>query len=231
MDQIVDEARAPGGRRASYSSPLILERRRRILEQTRKLIAEQGLAGFSMDELCKRAGVAKRTLYNAFQNREHLIAVAIQDYFEGFANRIQVGVPEGTLGHLIERIALVVNRSKQIVNYNRALMAVYHSPDVNPEIWATIHAIGTETFRPYIEALAKKRQLQPWIDSEQLIEDLTRYRFAAGNDWCNGRIPMDEYLGRLLTGMLSMLAGATRGAARKEIEAILEADVATLGGG
>lgn len=183
-----------------------------------------------MDELCKRAGVAKRTLYNAFQNREHLIAVAIQDYFEGFANRIQVGIPEGTLTHLLERITLVVNRSKQIVNYNRALMAVYHSPDVNPEIWATIHSIGTDTFRPYIEALAKKRQLQPWIDPEQLIEDLTRFRYAAGNDWCNGRIPMDEYLGRLLTGLLSILVGATRGTTRRDIEAILETGVDTLAG-
>ena len=229
MNQVVAVKSAPGGRRANYSSPVILERRRRILEETRRVIAEQGLAGFSMDELCKRAGVAKRTLYNAFQNREHLIAVAIQDYFEGFANRIQVGERGGTLKHLLDRVTLVVNRSKQIVNYNRALMAVYHSPDVNPEIWTTIHQIGTETFRPYIESLAADRQLQRWIDPAQLIEDLTRYRFAAGNDWCNGRIPVDDYLALLLRGMLSMLVGATRGATRRELEAILSNGVEKLG--
>ena len=45
-----------------YSSPAIHARRRRILEETRKLIAERGLIGFSMDEICKRADVSKRTL-------------------------------------------------------------------------------------------------------------------------------------------------------------------------
>jgi len=42
----------------TYSSPAILARRRRILEETRRLIAEQGLVNFNMNELCKRAGVA-----------------------------------------------------------------------------------------------------------------------------------------------------------------------------
>src|SRR5438094_204527 len=72
----------------TYSSPAIRARRRRILEETRRMIAEDGLLNFNMNELCKRAGVAKRTLYNAFQTREQLIAIAIAEYFQEYVDRI-----------------------------------------------------------------------------------------------------------------------------------------------
>ena len=66
----------------TYASPAIRARRRRIQDETRKMIAERGVAGFSMDDLSKRAKVAKRTLYNAFQTKERIIAVAIKESFE-----------------------------------------------------------------------------------------------------------------------------------------------------
>lgn len=205
-------------RPTSYASPSILARRRRILDETRKLITEQGLTGFSMEDLCARAGVAKRTLYNAFRNKEHLIAVAIHEYFGEFASRLRITSPPGTLDHMIERIETTTRRNLQLPNYNRALMAIYHSPEVSPDIWETIHEIATASHRPYVEALRDKKQLQPWIDAPTLVDDLTRYRYATGNDWCNGRIASEDFQKRLLTGVLGMLLGSTRGVARREIE-------------
>ena len=55
-----------------YSSPSIHERRRRILREARRLLAESGLEKFSIRTLCKRADVAQRTLYNAFHNRDRI---------------------------------------------------------------------------------------------------------------------------------------------------------------
>ena len=73
-----EEYKESGDRPQTYSSPAIMERRRRILEETRKIIAEKGIAALSMNEIGQRAGVAKRTLYNAFQTRERMIASAIK---------------------------------------------------------------------------------------------------------------------------------------------------------
>src|SRR4051812_15171756 len=69
-------------RSAVYSSPSIIARRNRILDVTRKMIGKQRIASISMNEVAKRAGVAKRTLYNSFQSKEHLIALAIHKYFD-----------------------------------------------------------------------------------------------------------------------------------------------------
>ena len=69
-------------RPANYQSPAIRERRRRILNEARLMISEKGINDFSMDELGVRAGVAKRTLYNAFNSKELIISTAIQQYFD-----------------------------------------------------------------------------------------------------------------------------------------------------
>ena len=202
----------------TYSSPAILERRRRILEETRTLIAEQGIGNFSMNDLCRRAGVAKRTLYNAFQTRERLIAVAIQEYFQDYLSRIHYESEEGTLQRSLERIIAVGRRNRKLRNYIRAIMAVYFSPDVIPDIWEAMNSIAVASNLEWIRNLQKRRQLQPWVDPQALANDIVRYEYATIYDWARGLFDDDVLIPRLLTSYLTFMLGATRGAARAEIE-------------
>ena len=219
--------RETGEKPLTYSSPAILERRRRILEETRTLIAEQGIGNFSMNDLCHRAGVAKRTLYNAFQTRERLIATAIQEYFLEYLSRIHYHGELGTLQRTIERIAAVGRRNRKLRNYIRAIMAVYFSPDVIPDIWEAMNSTAVESNLEWIRNLQKRRQLQPWADPEALANDIVRYEYATIYDWARGLIDDEVLIPRLLTSYLTFMLGATRGAARSEIEEKLR----ELGGG
>jgi len=205
-----------------YSSPAIRARRRRILDETRKLIAERGLSGFSMDEICRRADVAKRTLYNAFQTRERMIAIAIHEYFSRYISKLPYTAPPGTLQSSIERIVFVIQRNRQIRNYIAAILAIYFSPDVDDTIWQTMHSMVVEPNLQWIRALKAKRQLQPWVNPEHLADDVVRIEHAIIHDWCRGRIEDDEIVLHLLFGHLTCMVGATRGAARREIEAKLQ---------
>lgn len=225
--KLPDKPPAPNGDRSLiYSSPAIRDRRRRILEETRNLIAEHGIGDFSMHELCKRAGVAKRTLYNAFQTRERLIAVAIHEYFTDYLARITYHSEVGTLQHNVERIIAVTRRNRKIRNYIRAILAIYFSPEVNPDIWETMHRMGTGPNLEWIRRLHSRRQLQPWIDPEKLADDLVRYEYATMNDWARGQFSDDEIVPRLLLSYLTFMAGATRGTARTEILAMIDTVVA-----
>ncbi len=201
-----------------YSSPAIYARRQRILDETRKLIAERGLAGFSMDEICRRADVAKRTLYNAFQTKERMIAIAIHEYFDRYISKIPYTAPPGTLQGTIERLVFVIQRNRQIRNYITAIMSVYFSPDADRSIWQTMHSMAVESNLQWVQALAGRRQLQPWIDPQRLTDDVVRIEYAIIYDWCRGRIADEDVALHLLTGHLTCMVGATRGAARKQIE-------------
>lgn len=212
----------------TYASPAIIERRRRILEETRQVIAENGIAALNMNDIGRRAGVAKRTLYNAFQTRERMIAAAIQEYFEEYVSRITFAQPSGTLLHNLERMISVVQRNRRIPNYIRAIMSLYFSPEVDEDIWLAMHSMATRQNRAWIENLAAGKQLQPWVEVDTLVDDLVRLEYAMINDWARGRIGDDAILVRLITSYLTLILGAVRGGARKEVEAMLK-DIAERG--
>jgi TetR/AcrR family transcriptional regulator, cholesterol catabolism regulator len=208
-------------RAAGYASPSIVARRHRILDVTRRMIGQVGIANLSMDDVAEQANVAKRTLYNAFQSKEHLVALAISKYFEDYASKIDYSTQVATLEWMIERLVIVARRNLSIRNYTRALMNIYHSSDVDPEIRQAIHDIAAKSHEPWILELDRKRQLQPWIDAEDLIANLVRYRYAAAHAWAEGLIPEDQLVIELLRGFLTFMAGATTGVARRQIVEVL----------
>jgi len=212
----------------TYNSPAIIERRRRILEETRIMISEQGIAAISMNEICKRAGVAKRTLYNAFQTRERMIATAINEYFDDYVAQIAFDSPTGTMMHNLERMISVVQRNRKIRNYIRAILSLYFSPDVDEDIWASMHSPALSHNMEWIRALEARRQLQPWVDCEILVNELVRFEYATIYDWAQGRIADDEIVIRLVSSYLTFVLGAVSGGARKEIERLLK-DIADRG--
>lgn len=108
-----------GGKRKATN---LYERRKRILEETRRIIAEQGIGAFSMNDFGQRAGVAECTLYNAFQTRERVVVAAIQEYFDEYVSRISYQYPVGTMLHSLDRMISVVQRNQKIRNYIRAIL-------------------------------------------------------------------------------------------------------------
>lgn len=205
-------------RRPTYSSPLIKARRHRILVEVQRLIGEVGVANLSMDEVATCADVAKRTLYNAFQSREGMVAAAIHQYFEDFSSNAVYSTPPETLDRMIERLLKSGQNSLKARNYTRALMAVYHGQDVNPAIRNAIYEISIETHDAWIRKAATNRQLQPWADPDELSRALVTLRFGLVNTWTLGLIEDQPFLTSLVSGSLTLLAGAARGATRKDIE-------------
>ena len=69
--------------------------------------------------------------------------------------------------------------------------------------------------------MERKRQLQPWIDAEDLLTMLVRYRYATAHAWAEGLIPDDQLVTEVIRGFLTFAAGAVTGAARKQIIEVL----------
>ncbi|SCW47492.1 hypothetical protein SAMN02927924_00780 [Sphingobium faniae] len=116
----------------------------------------------------------------------------------------------------------VVQRNRKIRNYIRAIMSLYFSSDVDYDIWSAMHSPAMHHNREWIGALEAKKHLQPWVKVDSLVEDIVRFEYATINDWAQGRIPDDEIIVRLVSGYLSCMLGALRGAARKEVDALIK---------
>src|SRR5271154_2357012 len=59
------------------------ESKKRLVEESVRLIDEQGLGGLSFREMARRAGVSHQTPYHHFVNREGILAAIA---LEGFTN-------------------------------------------------------------------------------------------------------------------------------------------------
>lgn len=213
---------AMSGKSVGYASVSMQDRRRRILDAARRMVAERGMDGFSMRELGARANVAPRTLYNAFQSRDHLLAEAIREYFQDFVARHAYEEEAGTLKGTLERMDVVHRRNLEIKNYTRTIMALYFSINVDTKLWDTIHEILAEHQRLWLQRLSNDGMLRPGVDVDKAANRLTNLEYATMFQWCQDRIPDADFISSLKVTVLTYVAGVTQGEAMAEIQSALD---------
>lgn len=208
-----------------YSSPAMLERRKRILAAARALVSEKGIEGWSLAELGKQAGVAKQTLYYAFGSKEEVVAAAILDYFEEYEAAIPYRAAPGSIDRLIERIVGIGRRNLTIRNYVAALIGIYFGR--SPDLWQAMFDVASRPHLSAVRALAARGQLQPWTRPEAVADMMVGQTILVANAWVQGRIPDAAMIDRTAVAVLTELAGSVHADARKEIDATIARITAT----
>jgi AcrR family transcriptional regulator len=182
-----------GGRPLVYKSDLIFERRRRVLRETRKMIAERGVADFSVRELCARSEIAQKTLYNAFGNKENVIALAVREYLAEFNQRSHFRFDSSTLEGVLEMLIKIQSRNIQMRPYTMALMSVYYSTTADGTIRNILRSLGEDIYRDFLNHLSESGQLRPQITTKSIMYACLTQMNAILFDWCIGEIA-DEHL-------------------------------------
>ena len=211
-----------GGRSLIYKSDNIYERRQRILRETRKMIAEGGLEAVSIRDLCERAGIAQKTLYNAFGSKENVIALAIRQYLVDFAQRVVMKFENTTLEGVLERMIKTHSRNLQIRPYTSAIMGVYNSPTADRAIRNVIRSMAEEAARPLANAIAAAEGFLPGVSPASFIYLHTTAVYAILVDWCLGDVPDEELVDRICECFLLMVVGCTKGQTHDEAQNWLE---------
>lgn len=206
-------------RQPVYSSASIEERRRRILTETRHMIAAVGIDGFSIRTLCRNADVAQRTLYNAFHSKDRLIALAIREAYEDVNRYMRYRTSPDTLEGIVNRLIAVNTRNLKAPNYTKAVVSLYFSPAISDDIWNALRGMAFLNLRKWLDRVAREGGLQPWADIDQSAADFANLEYSIINDWAVGRLSDEAYVPRLITSVLSHAVGVTSGEhQRKAIE-------------
>ena len=128
------------GKRAAAAA----ETRRRIVDATRQLHAEQGIAATSWEHIAERAGVGVGTVYRHFPSPDELIPacgqvvaeiVALPSAEEAVAAFAGVRGREARLARLASEVFAIYERGAP------ALRAVRREPDVHPAVRQTADAL------------------------------------------------------------------------------------------
>jgi AcrR family transcriptional regulator len=202
-------------------SDAMFERRRRILSEARKMIGDGGLEGFNIRELGRRADVAQRTIYNAFGSKENVMALAIRQHFESLERHLSFNSAPGTFLQALEHQVTALQRDHDIPNYVRAVAALYFSPTIHPNIRQVLVEIGGRSYLRWLRAMELKRLVEKGVDVERVAVDISNLQYAKVHEWGIGALGNEAFFDHALTGVLLLLAGATRGAAHAEVRAAL----------
>ncbi|HEY0938494.1 MAG TPA: TetR/AcrR family transcriptional regulator [Steroidobacter sp.] len=205
-----NSTRASAGRNTprTYQSKAMVERRARIIAATLEILEESGISGATTRNVSDRAGVALRTLYLQFENREAMIGTAIKEFFYQSIGEEGAGAGPETIEEILSRIDRLTRIIKRKRQYSRELAPVYFSSSLDTGIYAILRDIAISHVTPFLDKLvAQERNLLTPAELHYLHTLIANAEYSIIDDAMNGRLP-EQKLGTFLKlGVLASIAG------------------------
>lgn len=195
-------------------------RRTHIIEETRKLIASEGIKEIRMRALADRCGVATATLYNQFDSRDGVIAAALEADFKGRFEPVTVKTEHLSVAEKVrQRIAVSArDASGGLIDYTRAVMFFYFHHDTVDALRAMIHDFVANDFRDIIYEIKSLGDLAEWVQADDFADDVVTELYSISMKWTQGFIPVSDLEKRLLQSACASFIGVCTGKTRQSFE-------------
>jgi AcrR family transcriptional regulator len=142
----------------------------RILEQTAGLLASHGYAGFTLDELATRSGVAKTTILRRWPSKAAVAAAGLEQLALQSVSVPDTGTLRGDLQEMLHAAMDTFARGRgQFVP--RLIRESGHHPEITDLLFTVIHTRRQAYRRVLARALARGA-LSPTVDQELFIDML-----------------------------------------------------------
>ena len=174
-----------------------------VLATTFQLMSEGGIGGVSIDEVARRSGVAKTTIYRHWPSRSALLL----DPCSKLGAKRQV--PDtGSLRGDLTVLATSLADQLQNARWPSILPSIVDAAERDPEL-AQLHA-GLQAgfsapYLPVVERAKKRGELPPRAQASEIVAAIVGPLFY--RRWYS-REPIDEKLAKkIVTGLVARLAG------------------------
>jgi TetR/AcrR family transcriptional repressor of mexJK operon len=157
--------------RPARGRPRDEEKNSAIIDAASLLFLENGFDGTSMDEVAKRAGVSKQTVYSHFSSKEQLfseaIHITISKYFPDAAlEMVEVHTLESDLHAVAEHFARLLLSDQAIAMHRVLVAAAAKGPELAQIFWQA----GPQEMNEKLEDF-----IRTWVDKGELkIENIEK---------------------------------------------------------
>ena len=210
-------------KRKRRQSPRVDERRDRLIEKTRALVASRDIETLTIRDLAEECGVAVATLYNHFGSRSGVIGAALEADFRGrfepLVERTRALTPADQLNERITTATRAI--LSDLRDYTRSVMFFYFHHTAQPELRAAIHDYAALDFRHIVEEIQERGELEPWADPQTFADDIITQQYALVMKWAQGYIKDRELRGRMIMAVGASFIGISRGRTRAAFERLL----------
>jgi AcrR family transcriptional regulator len=210
-------------KRKRRKSPRVLERRGRIVEKTRELVAAKGIEGVTIRDLADQCGVAVATLYNQFGSLEGVISQALEADFRGRFEPLSVRTRDLAPAEKLDERLTTGARAilSELRDYTRSVMFFYFHHTGSPQLRAAIHDYAVSDFTDIVEEIQKRGDLQPWVNARNFADDVITQNYSLVMKWAQGHIRDRDLRPRMIRAIGACFIGITRGRTRLQFEKLV----------
>lgn len=205
----------------SYSSDDMQERRARILQKARELIASGGESNLTIAKLASQADVAPRTIYRAFEDRDGVVLAAVREHMASIRTFLSVSPIPGDLPSVLVEYDWISAELFRGPEFARAIIPFYFSPKPTEETIEALQSVArlrAETFMKYARSIDG---INPQLDSARVIERIIDDEYVVFARWVAGRIADADVADELKSSFLSNAVVVSTGSLRDEAIALL----------
>ena len=141
-----------------------------VLTVTYALLAENGLGGISVDEISRRSGVSKMTIYRHWPSREALLLDACSRLSGAFAAP-DTGSFKGDLHALARHLAHELTQAR----WPNILPSIIDAAERDKALAQLHERLHLKLMRPFVEVMERARlrgELRPGVKAGELVEAL-----------------------------------------------------------
>ena len=197
------------------------ERRQRILNVARLLMADRGYDGVTMRELAEESLVSVPTLYNLFGGKNGLLFAAVESYFLDLMRNAERDGREEGLSRIISLAEVMGREPPRHAAYSRSLMSFFGGPSDKRGLHEFISDELSKELIGALEQMQAKRQLATWADPRALGERIASQLVITTFEWARQQLSDQGLRGAMLYGISTMLLGLARGKATAELERLV----------
>ena len=197
------------------------ERKRRILDVARKLIAEKGYDGVTMRELADLSLVSVPTLYNLFGGKNELLFAAVESYFADLLGGPALSGAGDGLDRILFLAKMLGKETPRNAQHARSLMGFFGNISDAGGIHELVAQQLTAQICDALVEMQTARQLAAWVEAGPLAERLASQLSITMFEWARQQLTDDGLLGAMLYGTSVTLLGLARGKAATELEALV----------
>lgn len=219
---------APARRR--YLSPLMEERRHRILQSARALIAEGGDANLTINRLSQRAQASPKAIYLAFGDRDGVIAAALTEHMETIEAFLEVAPPAQDTLSILREFDWIIAELFRGPEFARVIIDYYFSANPRGDAIVSLRSVPLLRMQRWLAQARRQGQLVEGLDFNRLAYSYIDGEYAVLQRWASGRIADANMADEMKANFLEKVIVMTREPYRDALDTLLAGVHARLPG-
>jgi AcrR family transcriptional regulator len=199
----------------SYSSPIMVSRRKRITQEARAILADGGVKALTIHRLCEQADVAVRTIYRAFGDKDGVILAAINEHMDSIRDFLAINPGRGDVESVFKELDWLVAELFRSAAFGLVVIEFYFSQAPRVEAVKALRSVPNDRAWRWLDLCRRQGLLLPGLDQERVARHFADAEYVMYHRWAVGEIPndtlADELKANFLLNAIGVVAEPERG--------------------